>query len=89
MPHQTKATPTGPSFDLLSDSALVREAQLVRNHKRPTVEVPIPFSSSTLWRMVKLGCFPRPIKVSNRITCWRVGEVRAWINAHAEARATV
>lgn len=70
-----------PSFDSLPDSALARESQLVRNPKRPTVPVPLPFSASTLWRKVKEGTFPKPITISARVTAWRVGEVRAWLNS--------
>lgn len=48
----------------------VRQAQLI-----PAV---VPFSSATLWRKVKAGTFPRPVKLSSRITAWRVEDVRAW-----------
>jgi predicted DNA-binding transcriptional regulator AlpA len=74
-----------PSFDTLPNSAFIREAQLVRSPKRPTAPAPLPFSAPTLWRKVKAGTFPRPIKLSERITCWNVGEVRSWINAQAMA----
>ncbi len=70
-----------PSFDTLPDSAFIREAQLVQSPKRPTTPAPLPFSAPTLWRMVAAGKFPKPLKLSERITAWRVGEVRAWLNA--------
>ncbi|MBL0394269.1 AlpA family phage regulatory protein [Ramlibacter monticola] len=73
-----------PSFDQLPDAAFVREAQLVRNCRRPEVPAPLPFSPATLWRMVKLGRFPKPSKLSDRVTAWRVGDVRAWLRAAAE-----
>lgn len=41
----------------------------------------IPFSSATLWRMVKKGTFPSPIKLSQRVTAWRGGDVVAWMQA--------
>jgi len=72
-----------PSFDTLPDSAFIREAQLVQSPKRPTTPAPLPFSAPTLWRMVAAGKFPKPLKLSERITAWRVGEVRSWINAQA------
>ncbi|WP_394791516.1 helix-turn-helix transcriptional regulator [Rhodoferax sp.] len=75
-----------PSFDKLPDSALIREAQLVRSVKRPDVPVPLPFSAATLWRMVRAGTFPAPHKLSQRVTAWTVGDVRGWIaNQMAEA----
>lgn len=70
-----------PSFDTLPDSAFIREAQLVQSPKRPTTPAPLPFSAPTLWRKVKAGTFCKPYKLSERVTAWKVGEVRAWINA--------
>lgn len=72
-----------PSFDALPDSAFIRESQLVQSPKRPTTPAPLPFSGPTLWRMVKSGTFPKPLKLSSRVTAWKVGDVRAWIKARA------
>ena len=77
---------TIPSFDTLPDSALIRESQLVQSPKRPDRAAPLPFSAPTLWRKVKNKTFPAPVKLSERITAWKVGEVRAWINAQTLAR---
>jgi prophage regulatory protein len=66
-------------FDALPDSAFIRESQLVQSPKRPGTPAPLPFSAPTLWRMVAKGKFPRPIKLSERVTCWQVGSVRAWM----------
>ena len=41
----------------------------------------IPFSHATLWRKVKTGDFPRPVKLSDRITAWRAEDVRAWMTS--------
>jgi predicted DNA-binding transcriptional regulator AlpA len=72
-------------FDALPDSAFVREAQLVISPKRPEHPAPLPFSAPTLWRKVAAGTFPKPIKLSERVTCWKVSEVRAWMTAQAMA----
>ncbi|NMM76081.1 transcriptional regulator [Rhodococcus sp. SRB_17] len=72
-------------FDHLPDSALLREADLVRSPKRPHATPPLPFSAPTLWRMAKAGTFPKPIKLSQRVTAWKVGDVRAWIAAQTNA----
>lgn len=66
-------------FDDLPDGAYVREAQLVPHPKRPGAPVPLPFSAPTLWRKVKAGTFPKPTKLSERVTAWRVGDIRAWL----------
>ena len=77
-------SPTGgPSFDALSDGAYIREAQLVQSPKRPGVPVPLPFSAPTLWRKVRAGTFPKPLKLSQRVTAWRVGDVREWLRTQS------
>jgi hypothetical protein len=73
-----------PSFDTLPDSALIRESCLVQSPKRPKRPTPLPFSGATLWRKVKAGKFPKPIKLGEKITAFRVGEVRAWLNSQSE-----
>jgi prophage regulatory protein len=46
----------------------VRQSQLI-----PSI---FPFSSATLWRKVKAGTFPKPVKLGPRITAWRVEDIR-------------
>lgn len=71
-------------FDALPDSAYVRESQLVQSPKRPDNPAPLPFSAPTLWRKVKNCTFPAPHKLSERVTAWKVGEIRAWMAAQAK-----
>lgn len=72
-------------FDALPDSAFIRESQLVQSRSRPDIPAPLPFSAPTLWRKVKAGTFPKPIKLSERVTAWQVGAVRTWIAAQTNA----
>ncbi len=55
---------TGP----LPDTGYLRQAQLI-----PGI---FQFSSATLWRKVKAGTFPKPVKLGARITAWRVEDIR-------------
>lgn len=80
-----KATIHPSVFDALPDSAFIRESQLVQSPKRPDTPAPLPFSAPTLWRKVKAGTFCKPYKLSERVTAWKVGEVRAWMTAQATA----
>lgn len=66
----------------LSASGFVRLSQLVQDPRKPDRAAPLPFSKATLWRMVNAGTFPAPVKLSERITAWRVEEVREWIETH-------
>ena len=40
---------------------------------------PIPVSKSTWWAGIKTGRYPKPVKLSARITAWRVEDIRALI----------
>lgn len=55
----------------LPESGYIRMAQLV-----PAI---IPVSSATLWRKVKAGTFPAPVKLGPRTTAWKVDSVREWL----------
>lgn len=65
-------------FDKLPQSGFIRQSQLIPD--------PIPFSPATLWRKVKDGTFPAPVKLSERVTAWRVEDVRAWMQALSHDR---
>jgi prophage regulatory protein len=55
----------------LPTTCYVRQSQLI-----PAI---FPFSSATLWRKVKAGTFPKPVKLGPRITAWRVEDIRDFI----------
>lgn len=63
------------TFDDLPDTGYLRQAQLIPNV--------VPISSATLWRKCKAGEFPKPRKLSLRVTAWNVGEVRAWLKSQS------
>ncbi len=39
----------------------------------------VPISASTLWQWVRDGKFPKPVKLGERVTAWRVEDVRAYL----------
>ena len=43
------------------------------------------FSATTLWRRVKQGTFPQPVKLSERVTVWRAESIREWMDAQGKA----
>lgn len=65
------------NFDLLPSSGYVRQSEII-----PAV---IPVSSATWWRGVKSGRFPKSVKLSERVTAWRVGDIRDWLQAQNAA----
>lgn len=46
-----------------------------------------PGSSATLWRHVRAGTFPAPVKLSSGMTAWKLSDVLAWQVARAEVAA--
>lgn len=70
--------------DTLPQHGYVRISQLVGNPARGIAPM-IPISRSSIWRLVKSGQFPAPIRLSARITVWRVEEVRAWLQSREMA----
>ncbi len=40
----------------------------------------VPFSRSTLYKFIKQGKFPQPIKLGERIHLWNKADVTKWIN---------
>ena len=51
--------------------------------RQPQVLAFVPISKSTLWRRVQARTFPEPVKLSSRITVWRVEDIRRWIAQQA------
>ena len=35
----------------------------------------IPLAKSTWWEGVRAGRYPKPVKLGNRITCWRLEDI--------------
>ena len=71
MKHQISSRAT-VEFDALPDTAFIRQSQLINGGI-------VPFSASTLWRRIRESRFPRPTKLSDQITAFRVGEIRQWL----------
>lgn len=42
---------------------------------------PIPVGRSTWWAGVKAGRFPKPVKLGQRITVWKVQDIRKLIES--------
>lgn len=69
--RQTTKAPRAAPPDTAPE--LLREADIVGKIA--------PFSRATLWRRVKAGTFPKPLKVSHNITAWRRADVEQWLQA--------
>jgi len=46
----------------------------------------IKYTRSHLWRLVRAGRFPKPVKLSESRNVWRADEVDTWIQQRIAAR---
>ena len=67
-------------FDDISDESFLRrkDFEILRI---------TPFSGATLYRKIKSGHFPNPIKIGS-ISAWRVGELRKWLKDPTQYKNT-
>ncbi len=54
----------------MSNVLYIRIAQLIKL---------IPVSRASIWRKVKDGTFPKPVKLGDRITAWDMKDIEAWL----------
>jgi prophage regulatory protein len=55
--------------------------------REPQILRVIPWGRSTLWNKAKTGEFPKPVKLSARITAWRCEDVWRWLDAQESKAA--
>lgn len=66
--------------DLLPATGFVRLPQIIGNPKaNPPIPPVIPISRTLWWEGVKSGRYPQPVKLSERVTAWKVEDIRALI----------
>ncbi|CAD5366532.1 AlpA family phage regulatory protein [Rubrivivax sp. A210] len=69
-----------PQCIQLPATGYLRLKQFTLDREHPQLPKLVPVSPATLWRMVKNGDFPQPIKLlPHNITVWRVEDVLQWI----------
>jgi prophage regulatory protein len=45
----------------------------------------VPVTSNTIYRWMKAGDFPKPVKISSRSNGWRAEDIRHWIETRKVA----
>jgi predicted DNA-binding transcriptional regulator AlpA len=74
-----QANPSAPACPLPS-TGFLRLPQIIGNTRGgPPVAPLIPVCASTWWAGVKSGRYPQPVKLSPRVTVWRVEDIRQLI----------
>lgn len=72
--YQQQTSPTGQPF-----TGFLREKQLRQLGFAP-------FARSTMWRRIKAQTYPAPIKLSERVTVWRVQDLLDWVDRQGDAK---
>lgn len=66
------------AIPVLPETGYVRLAQVLQV---------IPIGKSTWWNGIRVGKYPRPIKLSARVTAWRAEDIHGLIKKIAEQSA--
>lgn len=68
----------------LPETGYLRIRQIVGDPKAsPPIPAIIPVSRSTWWAGCRSGRFPKPVKLGERVTVWRVEDIRKLANQGA------
>ena len=61
-------------------TGFLRLPQIIGDRKAtPPIPALIPVSKSTWWQGVKEGRYPKPVKLGERCTAWRIEDIRQLI----------
>lgn len=53
---------------------------------RREVQQACKLSKSTLYRLMRTGAFPEPLKIGPKAIRWRVDEIQEWVESRPRAR---
>ncbi len=66
----------------LPETGFLRLKQILGDKRQdPPMPPIIPISRSCWWAGVKEGRFPKPVKLGEKVTVWRVEDIRALIKS--------
>jgi len=60
----------------ISHETIQKKTTLLR---KPAVLARVPVSDTTLWRRVRDGSFPSPVRISKNAVAWRSTDIDEWI----------
>jgi prophage regulatory protein len=77
---RTRSAPVPVVASDLPKTGFCRLSNIIGNPLAvPPIPAVIPVSKSTWWAGVRSGRYPKPVKLGERVTAWRVEEIRALI----------
>ncbi len=86
--NSDQLTPTSTSSSTCTSTSTthryIRAKAICTTPERPGL---LPICSATLWRWVRKGAFPRPVRLSGGVTAWIESDITAWLAAQEQASA--
>jgi prophage regulatory protein len=71
----------------LPETGFLRIQHIIGDPKAdPPIPALIPIGRSTWWAGIAAGRYPAPVKLSARVTAWRVQDIRALIDCSAGSK---
>lgn len=68
-------------MNILENTGFLRLPQIIGNPKaNPPIPPIIPVSKATWWAGCASGRYPKPIKLSPRVTVWEIKKIRDLVN---------
>ena len=61
-------------------TGFLRIWQIVGDKKR-NIPAVVPMSAANVWRLSRLGKFPKPYALGQNVTAWKGEDVQAWIDS--------
>lgn len=75
-----KISSSVPVTAFLPETGFLRVHQIIGNRRaNPPIPPIIPVSRAAWWLGVKVGKYPKPVKLGPRTTAWRVEDIRALV----------
>jgi predicted DNA-binding transcriptional regulator AlpA len=59
----------------------INKGKTKRLNARPETKGMIAVSEKTIWKWVKDGAFPQPVKLGSGVTVWRLSDIQAWMQS--------
>lgn len=82
-PDKKQESPAPAVMSAIEKINQVRKEMPQAGYIRQALLIPhiIPVSPATLWRWVKLQQFPQPVRLSPRVTAWRIDDIIKWLSS--------
>ena len=70
-----KQEPQNSHKPVANKQTFIRMAQLATTPKQ---DGRLPLHPNTIWKQVREGTFPAPVKIGSNSTAWRLSDIEAW-----------